>query len=151
MFRAQSCASVRSSTCACSARLAVGIIGLKCQVGEEKLVTVSIRHLTPSRPTFVRELWSFPEPQTTLQHEGGIMESSDCGRDSAAESSGSERREEPGAGSRSELLTTCPPERYRTAKFSLAAYLLCWVVLRWYQVRFVPNMAVKAAWRQGEE
>lgn len=79
------------------------------------------------------------------------MESSDCGRDSAAESSGSERREEPGAGSRSELLSTCLPERYRTAKFSLAAYLLCWVVLRWYQVRFVPNMAVKAARRQGEE
>lgn len=89
-----------------------------------------------------------PRPASTgavkfLQHEGGIMDSSpDRGSDSAAEESGSQRREEPNAGGRSELLSICLSERYRTAKFSLAAYLLCWVVLRWYQVRMVPNMLV---------
>nr|XP_043897992.1 uncharacterized protein LOC122779572 isoform X1 [Solea senegalensis] len=53
------------------------------------------------------------------------------------EQRGSGRRdgEEPGGGVRSELLMylTCLPERYRSAKFSLAAYLLCWALLRWYQ------------------
>ena len=45
---------------------------------------------------------------------------------------------EGGSEGRSELLMclTCPPERYRTAKFSLAAYVLCWALLKWYQVRF---------------
>ncbi|KAF0028396.1 hypothetical protein F2P81_019483 [Scophthalmus maximus] len=45
-------------------------------------------------------------------------------RDSAAE----DRGEEPSGGG-----LTCAPERYRAAKFSLAAYLLCWALLRWYQ------------------
>ncbi|TDG97018.1 hypothetical protein EPR50_G00220920 [Perca flavescens] len=57
--------------------------------------------------------------------------------DSAAESSGSARREESsrGFGAQSELpvYLTYLPESYCTAKFSLAAYLLCWALLRWYQ------------------
>nr|XP_046226595.1 uncharacterized protein arhgef4 isoform X2 [Scatophagus argus] len=56
------------------------------------------------------------------------MDGSGCGRDSAADS-----REEPSRGTRPDLLITCLPERYRTAKFVLAAYLFCWAVLRWYQ------------------
>ncbi|XP_040921452.1 uncharacterized protein arhgef4 isoform X2 [Toxotes jaculatrix] len=61
------------------------------------------------------------------------MDSTDSSRDSAAENSGLTRRGE--SGRRSELLMylTCLPERYRTAKFSLAAYLLCWALFRWYQ------------------
>ncbi|XP_071373290.1 uncharacterized protein arhgef4 isoform X1 [Centroberyx affinis] len=31
------------------------------------------------------------------------------------------------------MYLTCLPERYRTAKFTLAAYVLCWALLRWYQ------------------
>ncbi|XP_026147745.1 uncharacterized protein LOC113121448 isoform X2 [Mastacembelus armatus] len=56
-----------------------------------------------------------------------ITGSSGRSRDSAAE--------EPSGEGRSELLMylTCLPERYRTAKFSLAAYLLCWALFRWYQ------------------
>ncbi|CAB1451677.1 unnamed protein product [Pleuronectes platessa] len=63
------------------------------------------------------------------------MDSSAGSRDSAAGRSGSERGAESSSGGRSELLLylTCLPERYRTAKFSLAAYLLCWALLRWYQ------------------
>ncbi|XP_070842457.1 uncharacterized protein arhgef4 isoform X1 [Chaetodon trifascialis] len=63
------------------------------------------------------------------------MDSSGCSRDSAAESSGSARGEEPSGGGRAELLMylTRLPERYRTAKLSLAAHLLCWALLRWYQ------------------
>lgn len=74
-------------------------------------------------------------PTQLFQYAGGIMDGSGCGRESAVERSGSPRREEPSAGGRPEPLVTCALERYRTAKFSLAAYLLCWVVLRWYQVR----------------
>lgn len=50
--------------------------------------------------------------------------------------------EETSSGARSELplYLTCLPERYRTAKFSLAAYLLCWALLRWYQVRVLSYM-----------
>ncbi|XP_035799683.2 uncharacterized protein arhgef4 isoform X6 [Amphiprion ocellaris] len=56
-------------------------------------------------------------------------------RDTAARSSGSARREQPSSGGRSELLPVLSglAERYRTAKFSLAAHLLCWALLRWYQ------------------
>lgn len=63
------------------------------------------------------------------------MDSSGCSRDSAAESSWSARGEEPSGGGRAELLMylTRLPERYRTAKFSLAAHLLCWALLRLYQ------------------
>ncbi|XP_034718390.1 uncharacterized protein arhgef4 isoform X2 [Etheostoma cragini] len=57
--------------------------------------------------------------------------------DSAAERSGSARREESssGFGAQSELPVdlTYLPESYCTAKLSLAAYLLCWALLRWYQ------------------
>ncbi|TKS88096.1 hypothetical protein D9C73_022220 [Collichthys lucidus] len=63
------------------------------------------------------------------------MDSSGCSRDSAPESNRSARREEPSSGGRPELLlfVTCVPEGYRAAKLSLAAYLLCWALLRWYQ------------------
>ncbi|XP_074478118.1 uncharacterized protein arhgef4 isoform X2 [Sebastes fasciatus] len=45
------------------------------------------------------------------------------------------RGQESSSGARDELPVglTCLPERYRTAKFSLAAHLLCWALLRWYQ------------------
>jgi len=33
------------------------------------------------------------------------------------------------------------PEEYRTAGLSLAAYLLCWALLRWYQVRSEGQLA----------
>lgn len=61
------------------------------------------------------------------------------GRESAAHRLGSADREERRSGGRSELLMylTCLPERYRNAKFSLAAYVLCWALLRWYQVRLL--------------
>ncbi|GLD54926.1 uncharacterized protein AKAME5_000748600 [Lates japonicus] len=63
------------------------------------------------------------------------MDSAGGSRESAAENSESPRREAPSSGGRSELLMylTCLPERYRNAKFSLAAYLLCWALFRWYQ------------------
>ncbi|XP_029005249.1 uncharacterized protein arhgef4 isoform X1 [Betta splendens] len=51
---------------------------------------------------------------------------------SSAESSGEERVGGGGHPGRLASLT-CVPERYRSAKFSLAAYLLCWALLRWYQ------------------
>ncbi|XP_031163636.1 uncharacterized protein arhgef4 isoform X1 [Sander lucioperca] len=57
--------------------------------------------------------------------------------DSAAESSGSARRGESSSGFRAQselpVYLTYLPESYCTAKFSLAAYLLCWALLRWYQ------------------
>ncbi|XP_034562327.1 uncharacterized protein arhgef4 isoform X1 [Notolabrus celidotus] len=57
------------------------------------------------------------------------------GAPAAGSSGAAARREEPSSGARSELLMylTCLPERYRTAKFTLAAHLLCWALLRWYQ------------------
>ncbi|KAK9528280.1 hypothetical protein VZT92_014769 [Zoarces viviparus] len=60
------------------------------------------------------------------------MENGGSDTDSAAESSGSARRKESSSGDCS-LDLSCLPERYRTAKFSLAAHLLCWVLLRWFQ------------------
>ncbi|XP_039983465.1 uncharacterized protein LOC120790182 [Xiphias gladius] len=62
------------------------------------------------------------------------MDSSDT-RDLAAENGGLACREEPSNGGRSVLLMclTYIPERYRTAKFSLGAYLLCWALFRWYK------------------
>ncbi|XP_051795975.1 uncharacterized protein arhgef4 isoform X2 [Acanthochromis polyacanthus] len=56
-------------------------------------------------------------------------------RDTAARSSSSARREPSSSGGRSERLPVLSglTERYRTAKFSLAAHLLCWALLRWYQ------------------
>ncbi|XP_060920003.1 uncharacterized protein arhgef4 isoform X2 [Labrus mixtus] len=55
--------------------------------------------------------------------------------DSSSSSGAAARRDEPSSGAQSELLMylTCLPERYRTAKFTLAAHLLCWALLRWYQ------------------
>ncbi|KAM8730825.1 rho guanine nucleotide exchange factor 4 isoform 5-T5 [Acanthopagrus schlegelii] len=63
------------------------------------------------------------------------MDSRGCSGDPAAESSGSARREEQSSGGRPELLAylTSLQERYGAAKFSLAAYLLCWALLRWYR------------------
>ncbi|XP_029313244.1 LOW QUALITY PROTEIN: uncharacterized protein LOC115025287 [Cottoperca gobio] len=61
------------------------------------------------------------------------MDNSGGNGDPAAESSGSARGEESGSGARPEPYLTCLPESYRTAKFTLAAYLLCWALLRWYQ------------------
>ncbi|XP_074549095.1 rho guanine nucleotide exchange factor 4 isoform X3 [Halichoeres trimaculatus] len=75
------------------------------------------------------------EPNTTPSSETREMSSSGGYGAPAAESSRAARREEPSEGARSELLMylTCLPERYRTAKFTLAAHLLCWALLRWYQ------------------
>ncbi|XP_030204843.1 uncharacterized protein arhgef4 isoform X2 [Gadus morhua] len=52
---------------------------------------------------------------------------------------------EGGSEGRSELLMylTCPPERYRTAKFSLAAYVLCWALLKWYQKRRCHSISLQ--------
>ncbi|KAI4806968.1 hypothetical protein KUCAC02_017757 [Chaenocephalus aceratus] len=61
-----------------------------------------------------------------------MMDNQGGDRESAAGSSVSARGEEPSSGELPPELT-CPPEDYRTAKFSLAAYLLCWALLRWYQ------------------
>ncbi|XP_068565730.1 uncharacterized protein arhgef4 isoform X1 [Cebidichthys violaceus] len=60
------------------------------------------------------------------------MENGGSDRDAVAESSGSARREESSSGDCS-LDLSCQPERYQTAKFSLAAHLLCWALLRWFQ------------------
>ncbi|KAK5877939.1 hypothetical protein CesoFtcFv8_025398 [Champsocephalus esox] len=61
-----------------------------------------------------------------------MMDNQGGDRESASGSSVSARGEEPSSGELPPELT-CPPEDYRTAKFSLAAYLLCWALLRWYQ------------------
>ncbi|KAM7390908.1 hypothetical protein PAMA_008892 [Pampus argenteus] len=61
----------------------------------------------------------------------------------AAERSGSGRTQaEPRTGEQPEQLVylTCLPERYRAAKFSLAAYLLCWALLRWDKQSHVLNL-----------
>lgn len=80
--------------------------------------------------------------ETSRQPRGTGMDSRGCSGDPAAESSGSARREEPSSGGRPELLVylTSLQERYGAAKFSLAAYLLCWALLRWYRVRFFTYM-----------
>ncbi|XP_075869811.1 uncharacterized protein LOC142880062 isoform X3 [Nelusetta ayraudi] len=67
------------------------------------------------------------------EHAGGVMDGCGCRRESTAATGGSPRRDRASAGGRAEPLGACAPDRYRTAKFSLAAYLLCWLVLRWYQ------------------
>lgn len=79
--------------------------------------------------------FSLLPPDPTLQHAGGVMDRCGCRRESTAATGGSPRRDRTSAGVRAEPLGTCAPDRYRAAKFSLAAYLLCWLVLRWYQVR----------------
>ncbi|XP_067342099.1 uncharacterized protein arhgef4 isoform X3 [Channa argus] len=63
------------------------------------------------------------------------MDNADSSHDAPAEGDGSCRREEQSSPGRSEELVcvTCQPERYRAAKLSLAAYLLCWALLKWYQ------------------
>ncbi|XP_041670370.1 uncharacterized protein arhgef4 isoform X1 [Cheilinus undulatus] len=60
-----------------------------------------------------------------------MLNNSDNNEHPAGESSG----DEPSRGGHSELVMylTCLPERYRIAKFTLAAHLLCWALLRWYQ------------------
>lgn len=73
--------------------------------------------------------------RSNFQHAGGVMDSCGCRRESTAATGGSPRRDRTNTGVRAEPLDTCALDRYRTAKFSLAAYLLCWLVLRWYQVR----------------
>ncbi|KAM7370240.1 hypothetical protein PAMP_011511 [Pampus punctatissimus] len=71
------------------------------------------------------------------------------GRDLLApERSGSGRTEaEPRTGEQPEQLVylTCLPERYRAAKFSLAAYLLCWALLRWYKASLC-SVATEVFW-----
>ncbi|KAF3703408.1 hypothetical protein EXN66_Car019096 [Channa argus] len=64
------------------------------------------------------------------------MDNADSSHDAPAEGDGSCRREEQSSPGRSEELVcvTCQPERYRAAKLSLAAYLLCWALLKWYQI-----------------
>ncbi|XP_067433756.1 uncharacterized protein arhgef4 isoform X1 [Thunnus thynnus] len=64
------------------------------------------------------------------------MDESRSSRDLSAQHSGAARSEsEPRTGEQPEQLANlnCLPERYRTAKSSLAAYLLCWALLRWYK------------------
>ncbi|KAK2859291.1 hypothetical protein Q5P01_003911 [Channa striata] len=58
-----------------------------------------------------------------------------AGRDADAEGDGSSGRGERSSGDRCEqpACVTCQPESYRAAKLSVAAYLLCWALLRWYQ------------------
>ena len=77
-----------------------------------------------------------------LNHRTGGRSAVDPARRRASEP-GDKRPPEPSA----EVLPpelppelTCPPEDYRTAKFSLAAYLLCWALLRWYQVRIFVHL-----------
>lgn len=84
-------------------------------------------------------LKTFPEPHTTSQQRETMMDNQGGDRESAAGSSVSARGEEPSSGELPPELT-CPPEDYRTAKFSLAAYLLCWALLRWYQVRIFGHL-----------
>lgn len=73
----------------------------------------------------------------TSQHAGGVMDGSGYRTESTAATDGSPRsdRTRTSVGGRAAPLGTCAFDRYSTAKFSLAAYLLCWLVLRWYQVR----------------
>ncbi|KAI3355086.1 hypothetical protein L3Q82_017865, partial [Scortum barcoo] len=49
---------------------------------------------------------------------------------------GSARSQEPGGG-RAE--PSGLPDPYRAAKLSLGAYLLCWALLRWYQLDIMPR------------
>lgn len=85
-----------------------------------------------------------PEPQTAASSESRDMNGSAGYGAPAAESSRAASREEPGGGARSELFMylSCLPERYRTAKFTLAAHLLCWALVRWYQVSSCLNTCV---------
>lgn len=93
-----------------------------------------------------------PEPHTASPLRGTVMDTSGSGRDLSADGDGLARGEERSSGGRSELLMylSCLPERYRTAKFSLAAYLLCWALVRWYQVRFGPHMLDWGSWSSPE-
>ncbi|KAL4635903.1 hypothetical protein GN956_G13623 [Arapaima gigas] len=61
----------------------------------------------------------------------------DRGGDESGDSSSEESHEDgtPGGLDHVQMHLTCLPERYMRAKFTLSAYLLCWTVLKLWQVR----------------